>query len=55
MNIASRMESHGTPGKIQVTETTYNKLKNLYDFEERGMIVIKGKGEMSTYWLMGKK
>jgi PAS domain S-box-containing protein len=55
VNIASRMESHGEPGKIQVTADVYHKLKNWYAFEERGTIEIKGKGNMKTYWLESKK
>ncbi|MEM9538487.1 MAG: adenylate/guanylate cyclase domain-containing protein [Cyanobacteria bacterium P01_E01_bin.42] len=55
VNTASRMESHGKAGYIQVTETTYQKLCDRYSFEERGLIPIKGKGDMKTYWLMGKK
>jgi len=55
VNTASRMESHGLPGRIQVTQATYELLKDKYEFEERGAIQIKGKGEMTTYWLRGKK
>ncbi|WRH69119.1 MAG: adenylate/guanylate cyclase domain-containing protein [Planktothrix sp. GU0601_MAG3] len=55
VNIASRMESQGIPGQIQVTQTTYEKIKDSYLLEERGMILIKGKGEMRTYWLTGKQ
>jgi adenylate cyclase len=55
VNIASRMESHGLPGTIQVTESTYECLKKDYIFEERGLIHVKGKGEMMTYLLMGIK
>nr|WP_224411773.1 adenylate/guanylate cyclase domain-containing protein [Oscillatoria salina] len=55
VNTASRMESHGIPGKIQVTATTYEKLKDRYHFVCRGAIDIKGKGNMITYLLMGKK
>lgn len=55
VNTASRMESHGVPGRIQVTPSTYNKLKDLYIFEPRGVITIKGKGEMETYFLVGKR
>ncbi|CBN54789.1 MULTISPECIES: adenylate/guanylate cyclase domain-containing protein [Kamptonema] len=55
VNIASRMESQGIPGRIQVTNATYKRLKDKYLFEERGAIAIKGKGEMITYWLTGKK
>jgi class 3 adenylate cyclase len=55
VNTASRMESHGIAGKIQVSEATYDRLKKNYNFEERGAITIKGKGEMTTYLLLGQK
>ncbi len=55
VNIASRMESSGIAGKIQVTVSTYQKLKDNYILEPRGKIAIKGKGNMMTYWLVGKK
>jgi PAS domain S-box-containing protein len=54
VNVASRMESRGAPGCIQVTERTYQLLKNKYVFEQRGIIHVKGKGEMMTYWLKGR-
>jgi urea ABC transporter urea binding protein len=54
VNVASRMESHGVAGCIQVTATTYERLKDKYVFEERGVTHIKGKGDMMTYWLMGR-
>ncbi|MGD1851835.1 MAG: adenylate/guanylate cyclase domain-containing protein [Cyanophyceae cyanobacterium] len=54
VNVASRMESHGQPGKIQVSETTYNRLKSNYIFKARGEIEVKGKGGMSTYFLQSK-
>lgn len=54
VNVASRMESHGVAGCIQVTATTYERLKDKYVFEERGVTHIKGKGDMITYWLMGR-
>jgi len=54
VNTASRMESHGIPGCIQVSESTYERLKGLYVFEERGEIEIKGKGKMKAYLLKGK-
>lgn len=53
VNIASRMESHGLPGCIQVTESTYAHLKYQYKFKHRGVIQVKGKGEMETYLLIG--
>lgn len=55
VNTASRMESHGLAGHIQVTAATYERLKNLYEFEERGCISVKGKGEIRTYLLTGRK
>lgn len=55
VNTASRMESHGFPGAIQVTNSTYQCLKDKYLLEERGTIPVKGKGEMQTFLLKGKK
>ena len=55
VNIASRMESQGIPGCIQVTDATYERLKDKYEFEQRGVIQVKGKGEMMTYLLLGRK
>jgi len=51
VNIASRMESSGMAGEIQVTQSTYQALKSTYQMESRGEIPIKGKGSMATYWL----
>ncbi|MDQ2097992.1 MAG: adenylate/guanylate cyclase domain-containing protein [Tychonema bourrellyi B0820] len=55
VNVASRMESQGLPGYIQVTTAIYEELKDRYVFEERGAIEVKGKGEMIAYWLKAKK
>ncbi|MEB3295518.1 MAG: adenylate/guanylate cyclase domain-containing protein [Synechococcales bacterium] len=59
VNVASRMESHGLPGKIHLTETTHQALiadpNHDYELELRGAIAVKGKGEMQTYWLKGRK
>ncbi|MGB5959777.1 MAG: adenylate/guanylate cyclase domain-containing protein [Coleofasciculaceae cyanobacterium] len=55
VNIASRMETTGIPGKIQVTSATYQQLKEQFIFKMRGRIPIKGKGEMNTYILLSKK
>ena len=55
VNIASRMESHGIAGEIQVSESTYQILKQNYKFESRGIIPIKGKGEMQVYLLKSQK
>ncbi|MGA7913216.1 MAG: adenylate/guanylate cyclase domain-containing protein [Candidatus Dormiibacterota bacterium] len=51
VNTASRMESHGTAGEIQVTERTWCLLRASYRFRDRGMIEVKGKGLMHTYFL----
>jgi class 3 adenylate cyclase len=55
VNTASRMESHGIPGAIQVSESTYRRLKAGYVFKERGVIDVKGKGPMRTYLLLGRR
>lgn len=55
VNIASRMESHGITGCIQVTEATYKLLEHQYLFEKRGVIPVKGKGYMTTYLLLERK
>jgi adenylate cyclase len=55
VNVASRMESQGISGKIQVTETTYQLLKAKFELQQRGEIEIKGKGKMMTYLLVGAK
>ncbi len=55
VNTASRMESHGLPGYIHVTSATYELLPDKYIFENRGTIEVKGKGEMTTYFIKGRK
>jgi adenylate cyclase len=55
VNTASRMESHGLAGHIQVTTATYERLQDKYLFEERGCIPVKGKGEVRTFLLTGRK
>lgn len=55
VNTASRMESHGIPGEIQVTEATYERLRDRFWFEPRGAIAVKGKGEMTAYLLKRHK
>ena len=55
VNTASRMESHALPDTIQVTRATYEHLRNRYEFKRRGPIEVKGKGEMVTYLLVGRK
>ena len=55
VNIASRMESHGISGRIQVTDATYQQLKHRFQFEDRGLIDIKGRGQMHTYMLKARQ
>jgi adenylate cyclase len=59
VNVASRMESTGRAGMIQMTEATYEQLrhpdlKSQFCLKKRGMISVKGRGKMKTYWLMGQ-
>jgi class 3 adenylate cyclase len=54
VNTASRMESHGLPGRIQVTEATRRRLGAAYRLEDRGEVPIKGKGAMRAYLLLGR-
>ncbi|MCB1179529.1 MAG: adenylate/guanylate cyclase domain-containing protein, partial [Leptospiraceae bacterium] len=49
VNTASRMESHGVPGKIHVSSSTYELVNNTFSFLDRGEIEIKGKGKMKTF------
>jgi class 3 adenylate cyclase len=53
VNTASRMESHGQPGRIHVSQAVYERLKARFAFESRGPIPVKGKGELHTYFLNG--
>lgn len=55
VNVASRMQSEGIPGCIQVTQSTYERLKDKFTLETRGQVEIKGRGGMPTYLLKAKK
>jgi adenylate cyclase len=55
VNVASRMQSHTPADSVQVTEATYQQLRDQYLFEERGLIPVKGKGMMKTYLLISRK
>jgi guanylate cyclase len=55
VNTASRMESHGTPGRIQITGATYDLLSDEFECERRGMVEVKGRGEMETWYLVGRR
>ena len=55
VNTASRMESHGTPGRIQITRATYELLADEFQCEPRGTIAVKGKGEVEAWYLIGPR
>ncbi len=55
VNTASRMESQSTPGEIQITRETYDLLKDEFVCRERGTILVKGKGQMETWYLEGSR
>ena len=55
VNTASRMESHGVPGRIQITDSTRERLKDNFDMEERGPIEVKGIGKLHTWFLNNRK
>jgi class 3 adenylate cyclase len=55
VNVASRMESSGLPGEIQVSESTYHALKEEFVLDQRGTMDCKGIGEMTTFLLKGRK
>jgi len=51
VNLASRMEAAGEPGRINVSENTYGFVRHLFDFEERGLVEIKNAGSVPMYFL----
>lgn len=51
VNVASRMESHGEPGRVQVSASVAELLRGRFALEDRGTVPVKGKGPMQTYWL----
>jgi guanylate cyclase len=55
VNTASRMESQSTPGEIQITRATYELLKDDFVCTRRGTILVKGKGQMETWFLVGAR
>jgi len=55
VNIASRMESHGQPGMVHVSQATRDLLEGRYEFVDRGEVAVKGKGMMRTSFLLGRK
>ena len=55
VNTASRMESQGTPGQIQITRATYELIADEFECEPRGTIMVKGKGAIETWYLRGRR
>jgi guanylate cyclase len=55
VNTASRMESQGVPGRIQITQATYDLLKNDFVCESNGPVIVKGKGQMETWFVVRPK
>lgn len=55
VNIASRLESHGEPGRIQLSSATRALLGDGFDAELRGTIVLKGRGPVEAWWLLGAR
>ena len=55
VNTASRMESSGTPGRIQITRATHDLIEDGFVCEPRGTILVKGKGDMETWYLLEQR
>ena len=55
VNTASRMESQGDSGKIQITQATYDLIKDEFACEPHGPVIVKGKGQMETWFLISSK
>jgi class 3 adenylate cyclase len=55
VNLASRMESHGIPGRVQITEATRQAIGEAFEVEPRGAIDVKGKGKILAYLLIGER
>jgi adenylate cyclase len=55
VNVASRMETTDSIGRIQVPEEVYRRLKDDFVLQERGVVQVKGKGPMRTWYLIGRK
>ncbi len=55
VNVASRMESMSEPGRINVSENTYQRIREVYECESRGKVMVKNKGEMEMYFVKKRK
>jgi adenylate cyclase len=54
VNTASRMESHGVAGRVQVSESTRRLLGEAFVLEERGALAVEGQGEVQTWFVAGR-
>ena len=55
VNTASRLESHGVPGRIAVSAETYGRLNRTHEFESRGIVNLRGSGPLESYFLQGRR
>jgi guanylate cyclase len=55
VNTASRMESHGVPGRIQISQATHHLIRDHFVCEHRGVVDVKGAGELDTWFLVGPR
>ncbi|MBA2718669.1 MAG: adenylate/guanylate cyclase domain-containing protein [Chloroflexi bacterium] len=55
VNTASRMESQGTPGRVQITRATHDLIADEFECEPRGTIAVKGKGDMDVWHVVGRR
>ncbi len=55
VNIASRLESHGIPGRVHVSAETWRIVQDRFDAEPRGPIDLRGYGPMETYAIIGRR
>jgi class 3 adenylate cyclase len=55
VNTASRLESHGVTGRVHVSDVVYERLKERFEFESRGMVELRNRGPMQTYFLQGAR
>ncbi len=55
VNTASRMESTGVPGRVQVTRETYERLSGAFELEPRGLVEVKGKGRIETWFVIARR
>ena len=55
VNVASRMERHGVPGRMQITDSTRQLLDGRFLLEDRELVDVKGKGPMATWFVNGPR